>query len=65
MLGLSDVIVDIVESGRTLRENGLSVLEEVAKLSARLVVNRVSLKTKAEEISPIIEKAKKIVAEGI
>lgn len=65
MLGLSDVIVDIVESGRTLRENGLSVLEEVAKLSARLVVNRVSLKTKAREISPIIERAKKIVAEEI
>ena len=65
VLGLSDVIVDIVESGRTLRENGLSVLEEVAKLSARLVVNRVSLKTKAREISPIIERAKKIVAEEI
>ncbi len=46
VMGLSDVIVDIVESGKTLEANGLSVLEEVCSCSARLVVNRVSLKTK-------------------
>ena len=44
VVGLADVIVDIVETGSTLRENGLTVLEEVCPLSARIVVNQVSLK---------------------
>ena len=56
ILDLSDVIVDIVESGTTIRENGLSILEEVCDISARLVVNQVSLKTKAEKIQPLIRK---------
>ena len=55
VIGLSDVILDIVESGSTLRANGLSVLEEVCDVSARLVVNRVSLKTKRERIRTIID----------
>jgi ATP phosphoribosyltransferase len=55
LIGLSDVIVDIVESGRTLAENGLEVLEEICPVSARLVVNRVSLKTKHNEIKRIID----------
>ncbi len=63
ILGLSDVIVDIVESGRTLKENGLSVTEEIAEASARLIVNRVSLKTKSEMISPLIERVKKVIKE--
>lgn len=50
MLGMSDVILDIVESGRTLRENGLVVLEELYDISARLCVNRVSLKLKADAV---------------
>jgi ATP phosphoribosyltransferase len=54
ILDLSDVIVDIVESGRTIRENGLSILETVCDVSARLVVNQVSLKTKTARISPLI-----------
>ena len=54
LLGLSDVILDIVESGRTLKENGLMVLEEICRVSARFVVNRVSLKTKGERIRPLI-----------
>ena len=58
ILDLSDVIVDIVESGATIRENGLTVLEEICDISARLVVNQVSLKTKAEKIQPLIEKMK-------
>ena len=58
ILGLSDVIVDIVESGRTLKENGLTVLEDVCDVSAKLVVNRVSLKTKYESIKPLIEQVK-------
>lgn len=55
LTGLSDVIVDIVESGRTLVENGLEVLEEIGPVSARLVVNQVSLKTKRDEIKKIID----------
>lgn len=58
ILDLSDVIVDIVESGTTIRENGLTILEEICDISARLVVNQVSLKTKAEKIQPLIEKMK-------
>ena len=55
VIGWSDVILDIVESGSTLKANGLSVLEEVAECSARLVVNRVSMKTKRERIRQIID----------
>ncbi len=58
MLGLSDVIVDIVESGRTLKENGLAVLEDICDISARLVVNRVSLKTCSHRITPLIDNMK-------
>ncbi|MCQ2533451.1 MAG: ATP phosphoribosyltransferase [Clostridia bacterium] len=61
LIGLSEVIVDIVESGRTLYENGLDVLETVADISARVVVNRVSMKMKASEIKPMIEKLKEQV----
>lgn len=56
LVGLSDVIVDIVESGSTLRANGLVILEDVCDVSARLVVNQVSLKTKQERIHAIIDK---------
>lgn len=55
IVGLSDVIVDIVESGKTLAENGLEVLEEIEQLSARLIVNNASLKVKYEEINSILE----------
>ena len=55
IVGLSDCIVDIVESGRTLKENGLEVIEEICDLSARVIVNKVSIKTKYEEISKIIK----------
>lgn len=59
--GLSDVIFDVVQTGGTLRANGLVVLEEVFDISARLVVNKVSLKTKAGEILPLIDKMREIV----
>lgn len=62
LIGLSEVIVDIVESGRTLYENGLDVLETVADISARVVVNRVSMTMKADEIKPMILKLKEQVA---
>jgi ATP phosphoribosyltransferase len=58
IIGLSDVIVDIVETGSTLRENGLTVLEEIAPISARLVVNRASMKTERERIAFMIKKLK-------
>lgn len=54
LIGLSELIVDIVESGRTLAENGLTVLETIADISARLVINRVSLKMKAARINPLV-----------
>lgn len=54
IVGLSEVIVDIVETGSTLRENGLTVLEEICPLSARMVVNQVSMKMEQERIQEII-----------
>ncbi len=58
IVGLSDVICDIVETGSTLRENGLTVLEEVCPLSARMVVNQVSMRMEAERIRSIINDLK-------
>ena len=55
LVGLSDVIVDLVESGKTLEENGLVVFEEICSISARLVVNKVSYKLKNKEINNFIE----------
>ena len=54
IVGLSEVIVDIVETGSTLRENGLEVLEEVCPLSARMVVNQVSMKMEYDRITKLI-----------
>lgn len=58
IVGLSEVIVDIVETGSTLKENGLKVLEEVCPLSARMIVNQVSMKMEAERISALIRAIK-------
>lgn len=58
IVGLSEVIVDIVETGSTLRENGLKVLEEICPLSARMIVNQVSMKMEAERIGDLIRKIK-------
>ncbi len=55
LVGLSELIVDLVETGNTLKDNGLVVYDTIADLSARLVVNRVSMKMKSEEIGKIIE----------
>lgn len=54
IVGLSDVIVDIVETGSTLKENGLTVLEEICPLSARMIVNRVAMRMEYERINDII-----------
>ncbi len=64
LIGLADIIVDIVESGRTLEENGLTVLETIAPISARMVVNRVSMKMKADSINPLIQAVKRQLQEG-
>ena len=61
IVGLSEVIVDIVETGSTLRENGLAVLEEIVPLSARMVVNQVSMKIEHERISRIIDAMRKLL----
>ncbi|TGY96752.1 ATP phosphoribosyltransferase [Petralouisia muris] len=61
IVGLSEVIVDIVETGSTLRENGLQVLEEVCPLSARMVVNQVSMKMENERITKIIQDLKEVL----
>jgi len=58
IVGLSEVIVDIVETGATLRENGLEILEEICPLSARMVVNQVSMKMENERITKLISDLK-------
>ncbi|MCI5823067.1 MAG: ATP phosphoribosyltransferase [Lachnospiraceae bacterium] len=62
IVGLSEVIVDIVETGSTLKENGLEVLEEVCPLSARMVVNQVSMKMDYERITKLIADLKGALA---
>lgn len=64
IVGLSEVICDIVETGSTLRENGLHVLEEVCPLSARVVVNQVSMKMESERISELLGKLKQVIKEA-
>lgn len=63
LLGLSDGIVDIVETGTTLKENGLEVAERVAAISARLIANTASLKMRKAEIESLAEKMEKRIRE--
>lgn len=63
IVGLSEVIVDIVETGNTLRENGLEVLEEICPLSARVVVNQVSLKIEHDRIMHILNELNLVLKE--
>jgi len=63
IVGLSDVIVDIVETGSTLKENGLAVLEEICPLSARMIVNQVSMKMETERIRKIIYDLRNVLEE--
>ena len=63
ILELADAIVDIVETGATLRENGLHILEEVCPLSARVVVNQVSMKMENERIRKLIHDLRKVLQE--
>ncbi len=60
LLGLSDIIVDIVETGRTLKENGLITYETISDVSARLIANRVSYKFAYEEVNRIVQAAQQL-----
>ena len=64
VLGLSDCIVDLVETGRTLAENGLAVVETITESTGRLVVNRASYQLKAEAIGRLISDLSRVVNEG-
>lgn len=60
LIGLADRIVDLVETGRTLEENGLEVVDTIAESSARLIINRASYQTKRKQIAEIIETLEKL-----
>ena len=62
LTGLADAVVDLVETGRTLRENGLEEIEVIHRLSARLIVNRAALKLKAAVLRPLIHRMADAVA---
>lgn len=64
-LGLADAIVDVVETGRTLEENGLAPVEEVATSSARLIVNRASQHARREALHALIGTLRRVVVEGV
>ena len=64
LLDLSDVIVDIVETGATLRENGLVVYEEICDISARLVANKAAYKFKAESINKLLASTSRFISEN-
>lgn len=61
LIGLSDVIVDIVETGTTLKENGLVVLDSIVDISTRLIVNKASFATKTSEVEQFINKLKVVL----
>lgn len=58
VLGLCDAIVDIVETGTTLKENGLVIIDDICRISTRVIVNKASIKTKREAVEGIINKLK-------
>ena len=64
LVGLSEVIVDIVETGSTLRENNLDVLEEVCPLSARMIVNPVSMRMENERIKDLVTRLRALLQEA-
>ncbi len=62
LVGLADAIVDLVSSGNTLRANGLTAVEEVASISARLIVNQASLKLKRDAVQPLVDSLARAVS---
>lgn len=65
LLGLADAIVDIVETGSTLRENGLEVIDTVCEISARLIVNAASMKLRRDEIEELVGRMEKAVRQSV
>ena len=63
ILGLSDVIVDIVETGTTLKENNLSVIETIVPISARLVANKAGYQFKSSQIQPLVSALARLTEE--
>jgi ATP phosphoribosyltransferase len=62
LIGLADRIVDLVETGRTLKENGLEIVEVIAESSARLLINRAGYQTKRNEVRELIQALEKVIA---
>jgi len=62
LMGLADRIVDLVETGRTLKENGLEIVEVIAESSARLLINRAGYQTKRHEVRELIQALEKVIA---
>lgn len=65
VLGLCDAIVDIVETGTTLKENGLIIIDDICRISTRMIVNKASIKTKKEAVENIITKMKNQLSGGL
>ncbi len=65
LVGLSDVIVDIVQTGETLKQNGLGVIEEICDISARFISNKVSFKIKSKDIKEMIQKLQDNLQENL
>ena len=65
ILGLCDGIVDIMETGTTLKENGLIVLDTVCDISARVIVNKASFKLKHEEVIKVLDDLKRMVEQNV
>jgi len=61
IVGMSDVIVDLVSSGKTLEANNLIALEKISDISSRLIINQASLKIKRAQLKPLIENFSKVV----
>ena len=64
LMGLADRIVDVVDTGKTLKENGLAPLELIAYISSRLIVNKASFKRKADLIQPLLQQLTQAVAQN-
>lgn len=64
LMDLADCIVDIVDTGNTLKANGLVALETIAEISTRLIVNRASMKTRFEDVQTLIEQLRSVQAKG-
>jgi ATP phosphoribosyltransferase len=63
-LGLADAIVDLVETGRTLRDNDLRIIEDITPVSAKMIVNRAAMKTKARRVNNLISKLDAVIYEN-